>query len=58
MTVISTLGRGAASGLAGALVWIGVSLLVVDTPDPRRAALAGLVLGAVVAGLTGLAARR
>jgi hypothetical protein len=56
--MISTLGRGAASGLAGALVWIGVSLLVLDTPDPQRAALAGLALGVAVAGVTALARRR
>jgi len=58
MTVVSTLGRGAASGLAGALVWIGVSLLLLGTPDPRRAALAGLALGVVVAGLAGITKRR
>jgi len=54
MTVVSTLGRGAASGLAGVLVWIGVSLLFFGAPDPRRAAAAGLALGVavVVAGFT------
>ncbi|WP_251341670.1 hypothetical protein [Haloplanus halophilus] len=57
MTVVSTLGRGAASGLAGALVWIGVSLLFLGTPDPRRAAAAGLALGVAVALATGIARR-
>jgi len=47
--MISTLGRGAASGLAGALVWVGVSVLVVGAADPQRAALASLALGALVA---------
>lgn len=51
MTVVSTLGRGAASGLAGALVWIAVSLLVVGTPDPRRAVVAGVVLAVAVSGV-------
>lgn len=50
--MISTLGRGAASGLAGMLVWIGVSVLFVSTADPRRAALAGLAVGAAVAVVT------
>jgi len=50
--MISTLGRGAASGLAGALVWLGVSLLAFGAPDPRRAVLAGLALGALVAAVT------
>jgi len=54
MTVVSTLGRGAASGLAGALVWIGVALFVLGAPDPRRAALVGLALGVVVAVVTAL----
>jgi len=58
MTVVSTLGRGAASGLAGALAWVGASLLLVGAPDPERAAVAGLVLAAVVAGATGITARR
>jgi hypothetical protein len=58
VTVVSTLGRGAASGLAGALVWIAVSLLVLGAPEPRRAAAVGLVLGVAVAGLTALAGRR
>jgi len=58
MTVVSTLGRGAASGLAGALVWIAVSLLVLGTPDPRRAALAGLALGVLVAGFAAVTALR
>jgi hypothetical protein len=48
MTVVSTLGRGAASGLAGALAWAVVAVLLVGTPDPRRAAVAGLVLGVAV----------
>ncbi|RMB24174.1 hypothetical protein [Haloplanus aerogenes] len=52
--MISTLGRGAASGLAGALVWIGVSLLFLGTPDPQRAAVAGLVLAVLVAAVTAL----
>jgi hypothetical protein len=58
MRVVSTLGRGAASGLAGALVWVAVSLLFVGAPDPRRAAAVGLVLAAVVAVVTGVAGRR
>lgn len=49
MTHLSTLGRGAASGLAGALVWIAVSVLFLGTPDPRRAAVAGLALATLVA---------
>jgi len=52
MTVVSTLGRGAASGLAGALVWIAASVLVVGTPDPRRAAVAGVVLAVAVGAVT------
>jgi len=58
MTVVSTLGRGAVSGLAGALVWIGVSLLAFGTPDPRRAAVAGLALAIVVAVVAGVTGRR
>lgn len=54
MTVVSTLGRGAASGLAGTLAWIAVSLLLLGTPDPRRAVVAGLVLGVAVAVATAL----
>jgi len=52
MTVVSTLGRGAASGLAGALVWVAVSLLFLGAPDPQRAAVAGLVVAVVVAAVT------
>jgi hypothetical protein len=52
MTVVSTLGRGAASGLAGALVWIAASLLLVGTPDPRRAAVAGVALAVLVSVVT------
>jgi hypothetical protein len=48
MTAVSTLGRGAASGLAGVLAWIAVSLLFFGAPDPRRAAAAGLALGVAV----------
>ena len=55
MTVVSTLGRGAASGLAGALVWIAASVLVVGTPDPQRAAVAGIALAVLVAGVTAVA---
>jgi hypothetical protein len=55
MTVVSTLGRGAASGLAGALVWIAVSLLFLGAPDPRRAAVAGLVVAVLVVAVTALA---
>jgi len=55
MTVVSTLGRGAASGLAGALAWVAVSLLFVGTPDPRRAAVVGLALAALVAAVTAVA---
>jgi hypothetical protein len=56
--MISTLGRGAASGLAGALVWIGVSVLVTGTADPRRAALASLAPGTVVGVATAATALR
>jgi len=52
--MISTLGRGAASGLAGALAWVGVSVIVVGTADPQRAALAGLALAVAVALVTAL----
>jgi hypothetical protein len=55
MTVVSTLGRGAASGLAGTLAWIAASLLVLGTPDPRRAAVAGLALASLVAAVTAVA---
>lgn len=55
MTNVSTLGRGAASGLAGALVWVAVSLLFLGVPDPRRAAVAGLALAVAVAVVTELA---
>jgi hypothetical protein len=55
MTVVSTLGRGAASGLAGALVWVAASLLVLGTPDPQRAAVAGIALAVLVAGVTAVA---
>jgi len=55
MTVVSTLGRGAASGLAGALAWVAVSLLFVGAPDPRRAAVVGLALAALVAAVTAVA---
>jgi hypothetical protein len=55
MTVVSTLGRGAASGLAGALVWIAASLLFLGTPDPQRAAVAGIALAVVVSGVTAAA---
>jgi hypothetical protein len=55
MTVVSTLGRGAASGLAGALVWIAASVLVVGTPDPRRAAVAGVALAVAVVAVTAAA---
>jgi hypothetical protein len=52
--MLSTLGRGGASGLAAALALIGVSVLVAGTPDLQRAALAGLAVGAVVAATTAL----
>jgi hypothetical protein len=55
MTVVSTLGRGAASGLAGALAWIAVSVLFLGTPDPQRAAVAGLALAVLVATVTAVA---
>jgi hypothetical protein len=58
MTLVSTLGRGAASGLAGALVWVAGSLLFLGTPDPQRAAVAGLVLAVLVAGVAGATAIR
>jgi hypothetical protein len=58
MSVVSTLGRGAASGLAGVLVWIGVSLLVFGAPDPWRAAAAGAALAVAVAVVTALARLR
>ena len=54
MTVVSTLGRGAASGLAGALVWIAVSLLFLGAPDPQRAAVVGLVVAVLVAAVTAI----
>ena len=57
MTVVSTLGRGAASGLAGALVWTAVSLLFLGAPDPQRAALVGLAVAAVVTGVAGFTRR-
>ncbi|MFB6100986.1 MAG: hypothetical protein ABEJ73_00285 [Haloplanus sp.] len=52
MSVVSTLGRGAASGLAGALVWIAVSLLFLGSPDPSRAAIGGVALGVAVVAVT------
>ncbi|MFB6195808.1 MAG: hypothetical protein ABEI80_06530 [Haloplanus sp.] len=52
MSVVSTLGRGAASGLSGALVWIGVSLLAFGRLDPRSAAIAGAALGVAVVAVT------
>jgi hypothetical protein len=55
MTVVSTLGRGAASGLAGAFVWFAASLLLVGTPDPRRAAVAGGALAVAVIAVTAAA---
>ncbi|WP_435067330.1 hypothetical protein [Haloplanus sp. C73] len=58
MTVVTTLGRGAASGLAGALVWLAVSVLAFGTPEPVRAAVAGVALGALVALVTALARLR
>jgi hypothetical protein len=54
MTVVSTLGRGAASGLAGALAWVSISVLLFDTPDPRWAAVAGLAVASLVAAATAL----
>jgi hypothetical protein len=58
MTVTTTLGRGAASGLAGALVWLAASVLLVGDPAPRRAAVAGLALGVAVVAVTALARLR
>jgi|GEM_PF-3273431 len=58
MTVVSTLGRGAASGLSGACVWVAVSVLAYGTPDPRRAALFGVALGLLVALTTAVAKLR
>jgi hypothetical protein len=58
MTRLSTLGRGAASGLAGALVWTAVSALLLGAPDPRHAAVAGLALGAAVVVVAELARLR
>jgi hypothetical protein len=48
MTHVSTLGRGVASGLAGTLVWVVVSVFVLGVPDLRRAAVAGLGVAAAV----------
>jgi hypothetical protein len=58
MTVVTTLGRGAASGLVGALVWLAVSVLAFGAPEPVRAAVAGVALGALVALVTALARLR
>jgi len=58
MTVVTTLGRGAASGLAGALVWVAVSALFRGGPDPRRAAAAGVVVALAVAAVTALVRHR
>lgn len=54
MSVATTLGRGAASGLAGALVWVAVSTLAFGAPDPQRAAVAGVALAALVALVTSI----
>ncbi|WP_248895307.1 hypothetical protein [Haloplanus halobius] len=48
MTVVSTIGRGAASGLAGVLIWTAVAVLVLDTVDPRRALAVGVAIGVAV----------
>jgi len=45
MTLVSTLGRGAASGLASALVWVAVSVLFLGAPDPRAAAPSAAAVG-------------
>jgi hypothetical protein len=58
MTHVLTLGRGAASGLTGVLVWVAVSLLVLGVPDPRRAVVAGLALGVAVTVVAELARLR
>ncbi|WP_338741016.1 hypothetical protein [Haloplanus salilacus] len=58
MTHVSALGRGAASGFAGILVWAAVSLLFLGVPDPRRAAVAGLAVAVAVAVATELASLR
>jgi hypothetical protein len=54
MALVSTLGRGAASGMAGALVWAAIAVLFLGGADPRRAAAAGVALALVVAAMTGL----
>lgn len=58
MTVVTTLGRGAASGLAGALVWTAVSVLAFGTLDPVRTVAAGAALGTLVVLMTALARLR
>ncbi|MFB6107267.1 MAG: hypothetical protein ABEJ82_00295 [Haloplanus sp.] len=52
MSVVSLLGRGVASGLAGALVWVGASVLVTPGPDVVGAAVGGTVLAVLVVGYT------
>jgi hypothetical protein len=58
MSLVATLGRGAASGLAGALAWVAASVLILGAPSPRRAALVGLGIGLAVVAVTAVARLR
>ena len=49
MSLYTALGRGAASGLAGALVWVVLARYVFGEPDPQQATLVAVTIGVVVA---------
>jgi hypothetical protein len=52
MSIATAAGRGAVSGIAGALIWVVASRYVFGEPEPQQATLVAVTIAVVVATMT------